>query len=95
MADRADIDKKVTDDNEIVMVSNYIEQGDDIKIACVRGVVNVVIALIDGKIVYSAQHVADVNNNVVVDSNELQAGLYIVAISDEHNHVCRGRLLVE
>ena len=92
---RADIDKKVTDDNEIVMVSNYIEQGDDIKIACVRGVVNVVIALIDGKIVYSAQHVADVNNNVVVDSNELQAGLYIVAISDEHNHVCRGRLLVE
>ena len=92
---RADIDDKVVDEGSMAMPYNHIEQGDNIKIARVRGAVNLVITSLDGKIVYSAHHVADANDNVIVDSNALQAGLYIVAVSDARGNVLRGRLLVE
>ena len=92
---RADIDDKVVDEGSMAMPYNHIEQGDNIKIASVRGAVNLVITSLDGKVVYSAHQVADANNNVIVDSNALQAGLYIVAVSDARGNVFRGRLLVE
>jgi hypothetical protein len=92
---RADVDDKVVDEGSMAMPYNHIEQGDNIKIARVRGAVNLVITSLDGKVLYSAHHVADANNNVIVDSNALQAGLYIVAVSDARGNVFRGRLLVE
>ena len=92
---RADIDEKVVDGSIIEMPYNHIEQGENIRLTRVQGMANVAITLIDGKVVYSAQHVADANNNVVIDSSSLQAGLYIVVASDARSNVFRGRLLVE
>ena len=60
-----------------------------------EGVVNVMVASVDGKVVYSANEYMNMDNNITVSTNGWAKGMYIIVVKDNKGTTQRGTVIVK
>ncbi|MBR5240609.1 MAG: CotH kinase family protein [Muribaculaceae bacterium] len=81
-----------------IIAPNPVENGNDINVFVsdsMEGVVNVMVASVDGKVVYSANEYMNMDNNITVSTNGWAKGMYIIVVKDNKGTTQRGTVIVK
>ena len=81
-----------------IIAPNPVENGNDINIFVsdsMEGVVNVIVASVDGKVVYSANEYMNMDNNITISTNGWAKGMYIIVVKDNKGITQRGTVIVK
>jgi hypothetical protein len=81
-----------------IIAPNPVENGNDINIFVsedMEGVATVMVASVDGKVVYSANEFMNMDNNITISTNGWAKGMYIVVVKDTKGMTQRGTVIVK
>ncbi|MBR5324564.1 MAG: CotH kinase family protein [Muribaculaceae bacterium] len=81
-----------------IIAPNPVENGNDINVFVsdsMEGAVNVMVASVDGKVVYSANEYMNMDNNITVSTNGWAKGMYIIVVKDNKGTTQRGTVIVK
>ena len=81
-----------------IIAPNPVENGNDINVfvsESMEGVVNVMVASVDGKVVYSANEYMNMDNNITISTNGWAKGMYIIVVKDNKGTTQRGTVIVK
>ena len=77
---------------------NPVENGNDINVFVsdsMEDVVNVMVASVDGKVVYSTNEFINMDNNITISTNGWAKGMYIIVVKDNKGTTQRGTVIVK
>ena len=77
---------------------NPVENGNDINVFVsdsMEDVVNVMVASVDGKVVYSTNEFINMDNNITIPTNGWAKGIYIIVVKDNKGNTQRGTVIVK
>ena len=81
-----------------IIAPNPVENGNDINIfvpESMEGAVNIMVASVDGKVVYLSNEYINIDNKVTIATNSWSKGMYIVVVKDNKGTTQRSTVIVK